>query len=123
MLFCAAMFQLHSKTKIVLSLEPQDLRKSFNGLGAIVANDHQMTLAEGAIHLFINKAKTRLKILHSDGSGLWCATKRLEQGTFSWPKLSQPNQTTLTLSPQAFQLIIDGVDLRDGTLRPWYEAK
>jgi hypothetical protein len=53
MLFWAAMFQLHSKAKIVLPLVPQDLRKSFNGLSAVVANDHQMTLAEGAIHLFI----------------------------------------------------------------------
>lgn len=117
------MFQLHNKTKIVLSLEPQDLRKSFNGLGVVVINDHKMQLTEGAIHLFINKTKTRLKILHSDGSGIWCATKRLEQGTFSWPKPSQPDQTILILSPQAFQLIIDGVDLKDGTLRPWYEAK
>jgi transposase len=118
-----AMFQLHNKTKIVLSLEPQDLRKSFNGLEAVVINDHKTPLTDGAIHLFTNKAKTRLKILHSDGSGLWCGTKRLEQGTFSWPKPSQPNQTTLILSPQAFQLIIDGIDLRNGTLRPWYEAK
>ena len=117
------MFQIHSKTKIVLSLEPQDLRKSFNGLGAIVVNDHQMQLSEGAVHLFINKTKTRLKILYSDGSGIWCATKRLEQGTFSWPKPTQPDQTVLNLSPQAFQLIIDGVDLRNGSLRPWYEAK
>ena len=117
------MFQLHNKTKIVLSLEPQDLGKSFNGLEAIVINEHKMTLADGAIHLFTNKSKTRLKILHSDGSGTWCATKRLEQGNFSWPPLSRPDQKTLILSPQAFQLIIDGVDLKAGTLRPWYEAK
>jgi transposase len=67
-----------------------------------VVNDHNMQLNEGAIHLFTNKAKTRLKILHSDVSGIWCATKRLEQGAFSWPKPSQPDQATLTLSPQAF---------------------
>ena len=115
------MFQLHSKTKIVLSLLPADLRKSFNGLEAIVINDHQMSLADGAIHLFINKSKNRLKILHSDGSGAWCATKRLEIGTFSWPSPSQPDQVFLNLTPQAFQLIIDGVDLKNGSLRPWYE--
>ncbi|MFT5905448.1 MAG: transposase [Cryomorphaceae bacterium] len=74
------MFQLHNKTKIALSLEPQDLRKSFNGLEPVVVNDHNRQLNEGAIHLFTNKAKTRLKILHSDVSGIWCATiKILEQ--------------------------------------------
>jgi transposase len=117
------MFQLHNKIKSVLSLEPQDLRKSFNGLEAVVVNDHNMQLNEGAIHLFINKAKTRLKILHFDVSGIWYTTKRLEKGTFSWAKPSQPDQATLTFSPLAFQLITDGVDLRAGSLRPWYEAK
>jgi len=117
------MFQLHNKTSIVLSIQPQDLRKSFNALESIVINEHNTDLNQGAIHLFINKAKNRLKILHSDGSGIWCATKKLEQGTFSWPAPSQPEQLTLKLAPQAFQLIIYGVDLRNGSLRPWYEAK
>ena len=47
--------------------------------------------------------------------------KRLEQGTFSWPKHLAQGQTKLSLAPQALAMLTDGVDLRGGKLRPWYE--
>jgi transposase len=47
-------------------------------------------------------------------------TKRLEQGTFSWPK---SETTKLKLTPQALALLTDGVDLRGAKLRPWYERE
>ena len=117
------MFSFTSHLKIHLTLAPQDLRKSFNGLGAIVENDLNLKLSDGGLHLFINKAHTRLKLLYFDGTGVWCSTKRLEQGTFSWPAPSTPSQQQLNISPEALQLILDGVDLHKGTLRPWYERK
>lgn len=66
---------------------------------------------------------SRLKILLFDGTGLWVCTKRLEQGTFSWPKAVEPGRTKLSLSPQALAMLTDGVDLRGGKLRPWYERE
>jgi len=52
-----------------------------------------------------------------------CASlkKRLETGTFSWPEPSKPDQKKLTLTPEALNLLFDGVDLRDGVMRPSYE--
>jgi transposase len=47
------------------------------------------------------------------------STKRLEQGTFSWPK--GLDQTKLSIKPEALGLLLDGVDLRGPKLRPWYE--
>ena len=118
-----AMFSFTSHLKIYLTLEPQDLRKSFDGLGAIVENDLSLKLTDGGLHIFINKSRTRLKLLYFDGTGLWCSTKRLEQGVFSWPMPSEAGQHYLDLAPEALQLILDGVDLRNGTLRPWYGRK
>ena len=48
-------------------------------------------------------------------------TKRLEQGTFSWPKGLDVRDGKLQLSPEALGLLLDGVDLRRGTMRPWYQ--
>jgi len=48
-------------------------------------------------------------------------TKRLEEGTFSWPMNLEPQTTKLSLTPQALAMLTDGVDLRGGKLRPWYE--
>jgi transposase len=49
--------------------------------------------------------------------------KRLEQGTFSWPKTCEPEQTKLCVRPEALAMLTDGVDLRGGKLRPWYERE
>jgi transposase len=49
--------------------------------------------------------------------------KRLEQGTFAWPKNLAPETTKLKLTPQALAMLTDGVDLRGAKLRPWYERE
>jgi transposase len=50
-------------------------------------------------------------------------TKRLEAGTFSWPKSVEPEVTKLKLTPQALAMLTDGVDLRGAKMRPWYERE
>ena len=49
-------------------------------------------------------------------------TKRLEKGTFSWPKDTE-GKRKLVLRPEALALLTDGVDLRGAKLRPWYERE
>ena len=107
--------------KIFLAVEPCDMRKSFNGLTEIALGHLEETLAREALFVFTNKRKNRIKLLYFDGSGLWVAAKRLEEGTFSWPPPSQTNQTKIKLAPEALQLLVDGVELRGVQLRPWYE--
>jgi transposase len=63
------------------------------------------------------------KVLYFDGTGLWVLSKRLERGTFSWPKPGQSDTRKLKLSPEAFAMLTDGVDLRGAKLRPWYERE
>jgi len=48
--------------------------------------------------------------------------KRLEQGTFHWPQSAGEPHAKLRLAPQALQLLLDGVDLKDGARRAWYES-
>jgi len=54
---------------------------------------------------------------------LWVLTKRLEKGTFSWPKNPGPEVTKLKLTSQALAMLTDGVDLRGAKLRPRYERQ
>ena len=49
--------------------------------------------------------------------------KRLEQGTFSWPKSVEPGTTKLSIRPEALAMLTDGVDLKGAKLRPWYERE
>ena len=117
------MLSLTGSLKIVVALEPCDMRKGFDGLYGLVAQRLQEDPRAGALYVFSNRHHTRLKMLYFDGTGLWLLTKRLERGTFSWPRSAEANASKLKLTPEALALLTDGVDLRGGRLRPWYERQ
>ena len=71
----------NSSLKIFIALEPCDMRKSFNGLHDITTGHLSGELTREAVYVFTNKRKNRLKLLYFDGTGLWVAAKRLEEGT------------------------------------------
>lgn len=109
--------------KVFLAVEPCDLRKSFNGLHAVVTETLKENPRNGALFVFCNRRRTRLKILFFDGTGLWICAKRLEEGSFSWPRPVDVQSHKIHLTPEALSLLTDGVDLRGAKLRPWYERQ
>lgn len=109
--------------KVFVALEPVDLRKSFHGLEAMVSQKLGEDLRQGALFVFTNRRHSRLKMLYWDGSGLWLLIKRLEKGTFSWPRALEPGTVKLKLAPEALAMLTDGIDLRGARLRPWYERE
>lgn len=117
------MLSFPSSLRIHVALEPCDMRKSFNGLHALATETLKEDPRSGALFVFCNKRRNRLKILYFDGTGLWVLAKRLEQGTFSWPKPSEAGQVKLKLAPEALAMLTDGIDLRDGCRRGWFERE
>lgn len=115
------MMGLTSHLKIYLCLEPCDMRKSYNGLAALADQLVAKGLNQGALFLFTNKRRNRFQALYYDRTGICILKKRLELGSFSWPDPSKSGQQKLTLTPEALNLLFDGVDLRGGSMRPWYE--
>jgi transposase len=116
------MLTFSGSLRIFLALEPCDMRKSFNGLHALVSERLNEDPLCGALFVFTNKPRTRLKILYWDGTGLWILAKRLEKGRFSWPKSAQSGDILkLKLAPEALAMLTDGIDLRQGLRRAWYE--
>ena len=113
------MFHMNQNLKVVLAVEPVDLRKSFNGLYAIARSELGEVPEDGALFIFSNRTRTRIKVLCFDGTGCWVSVKRLEKGTFSWPRESGADK--MSLKPEAMALLFDGVDLRGARMRPWYQ--
>jgi transposase len=115
------MLSFLGSTKVYLATAATALRKSFNGLHATTTQVLQEDPRSGSLFVFCNRRRNRIKTLYWDGTGLWVMTKRLEKGTFSWPRGVDVQNGKLRLSPEALGLLIEGVDLKGGQMRPWYQ--
>tara|TARA_B100001059_G_scaffold214174_1_gene230699 strand:- start:1123 stop:1470 length:348 start_codon:yes stop_codon:yes gene_type:complete len=93
---------------IYLHVAPVDFRKSFNGLALIVEQEYHEALMSGALFLFTNKTRKRLRILYWDNTGLALWAKRLEQDVFKWPKA---NITHITLTEQQLHGVLGGFSI------------
>ena len=113
------MLTFASTQRIYLAVEPIDMRKQFNGLWALAAERLREDPYLGALFVFTNKERDRLKILFWDGSGVWVMAKRLEKGRFTWPL--SVGQTKIHLEPAALTMLLSGIDLKDGCKKAWYE--
>ena len=113
------MLTFPSALKIYLAVEPVDMRKSFNGLWSQAEQKLREDPRQGALFVFANKDRDRLKMLYWDGTGVWIFAKRLEQGRFTWPTGS--DRTKLSLAPEALAMLMAGIDLKDGCRKAWYE--
>ena len=115
------MFHMNQNLRVVLAVRPVDLRKSFHGLYAVAAQQLKESPEKGALFVFSNRPRNRVKVLCFDGTGCWVSTKRLEKWTFSWPKSADAKREKMSLKPEALGLLLDGVDLRGAKMRAWYE--
>jgi len=113
------MFGLGPATRIYLASGGTDMRKSFEGLYGLVRDRLMCDPRSGHVFVFCNGQRNRLKILFFDGSGLWVAAKRLEQGRFAWPE-SGDAQGRVVLSHEELSLLLGGIDLEQTRRRRWY---
>jgi len=117
------MLSLTGALKVYVALDFCDMRKGYEGLSSLVENQLKEDLRGGTLFVFSNRRRTRLKMIYFDGTGLWLLSKRLEQGTFSWPQSTDENSSKMLLRPEALAMLTDGVDLKGAKLRPWYERE
>nr|WP_246417965.1 IS66 family insertion sequence element accessory protein TnpB [Haloferula luteola] len=103
--------------KVFLALGPCDMRKSFNGFHTLATEQLRLTSARDALFAFINKRRSRVKLLDFDGTGTWVAAKRLEKGRFNWPVPSEPGQRRIRLHAEALHIPGGGLRLQLGRNR------
>ena len=105
--------------RIYLAAGATDLRRSVDGLSALVRDVMGLDPMSGHLFLFRNRRGDRLKILVWDRSGYWVMYKRLERGTFSWP--AGGSETPLQIRSTELALLLSGVEVSQTRRRRWYE--
>src|SRR5215469_8286225 len=96
---------------IYIATTPVDMRKSFDGLAAIVKNGFKKNPLDGTFFVFINRPADRLKILYWDRDGYALWYKRLETGRFRIPvALTSDGEPVALISAAQLAMILEGIE-------------
>lgn len=97
-------------TAVYVAGQAVDMRKSIDGLALAVQESLPLSPRSGALFVFFNRGRDKVKLLWWDRHGFWLAYKRLERGRFVLP--AQPQLTLADLT-----LVLEGIDLTVRRLR------
>lgn len=85
-----------------------DMRKSIDGLAAIVGQQWKLDLFSGSLFLFCGRRRDRLKALLWEEDGFVLLYKRLEDGKFNW---SRNEQEVRNLTREQFVWLMQGLSI------------
>jgi transposase len=101
------MIAVSSGLKVLVATKPIDFRKGMDGLAALVKEHLGADPFSGTVFVFRAKRADRVKLIVWDGTGLCLFAKRLEEGTFRWPKIEDG---IMRLTPAQLSALIEGLD-------------
>ena len=99
----------HDLPSVYLHRDFVDFRKSINGLASIVEAELELPVMTGALFVFCNKGRDKLKILYWDKTGFALWYKRLEKDKFKWP--TKLTTSTMSLSEHQLNWLLSGFDI------------
>jgi transposase len=98
------MLAIPGNARLFLCQHPVNMRKSFEGLSALVEGLFPNELLSGALFIFLNRRKDHMKVFFWDKDGLVIWFKRLEKGSFSWKWGDKSS-----LDRREFLMLLEGV--------------
>src|SRR5271156_4030151 len=97
------MLTIPGSARLFLCRHPVNMRKSFEGLSALVEQLFPGELLTGAFFIFLNRRKDHMKVFFWDQDGFVIYFKRLEKGTFRW------KDSGVVLDRRAFLMPLEGI--------------
>lgn len=94
--------------EIYLYRDPVDFRKQVNGLAAIVECELGQNLFGGALFVFSNRQRNKIKALMWEENGFILYYKALSEEKYHWP---QVEEEVIALSGEQINWLLDGYDL------------
>ena len=115
------MIHLPASVRVYLCVSPCDMRRSFDGLHALVKDHLQLDAFAGHLYVFSNRRKDRLKILYWDRDGFAIWAKRLEDGHYVIPS-GEPGSRRFEVTIQELGALLSGIDLSTATRHKRYRG-
>lgn len=115
------MLTFPSGVGLFVATGPTDLRKSYNGLSALVEGAFGRASTSGDLYVFINRRGTQVRILFWDRDGYCILMKRLERGTFRRVK-SEDGATHVEIDAGELAMLLEGIDAGSIRRRKRYRA-
>lgn len=103
------MFFAEAQIRVQLYGQPCDMRKSYDGLQALVRHAMGSEPLDGGLYVFVNRRGSQLKCLYFDRSGFCIWGKRLEAGRFisDWRSVR-----TREMDWTGLKLLLEGMEVR-----------
>ena len=115
------MIPLPGGVRVYLCLTACDMRKSFDGLHALVREHLELDAFTGHLFVFTSRRRDRVKILYWDRDGFAVWSKRLEEGTYAVPLAESAEDRRREITAQELGALLSGIDLQHATRRKRYQ--
>ena len=92
---------------IWLALGASDLRGGIDALLGLVVRGFALGAQAHHAYVFANRRVDRLKVLVYDGTGMWLCTRRLQAGSFDWPR--ERSSGAMVLTREQFDWLVVGL--------------
>ena len=115
------MIHLPASVRVYLAMAPCDMRRSFDGLFALVQESLELDAFAGHLFVFANRRRDRMKILYWDRDGFAVWAKRLEEGTYAMP--FDEGARSRQINAGELAAILSGIDLSQAKRRKRYQRK
>ncbi|HUM06518.1 MAG TPA: IS66 family insertion sequence element accessory protein TnpB [Terriglobales bacterium] len=117
------MIHLPASVRVYLCLTSCDMRKSFDGLHALVREHLELDPFAGHLFVFASRRRDRVKILYWDRDGFAIWSKRLEEGTYAIPFGDDASAARREITAQELGALLSGIDLSVAQRRKRYQRK
>ena len=94
--------------KVYIACGYTDLRCGIDGLANIVQQQFQLDPFTDTLFLFCGRRRDRIKALYWEGNGFVLLYKRLESGSFQWPR---NEAAARELTPQQYRWLMEGLQI------------
>ena len=114
------MMHLPASVRVYLCASACDMRRSFDGLHAIVTQSMELDAFAGHLFVFANRRRDRIKILYWDRDGFAVWAKRLEEGTYAMPFGDYRGKASREITAAELGALLSGIDLSRAKRRKRY---